>query len=76
MVMLIEVPRALLDVVIVLSRVASTDVPAADGEAIARAWPGAVLLTTTGLGHRGVLWDDEVVRRVVRFVGAARATER
>jgi len=53
-----------------------TDVPAADGEAIARAWPGAVLLTTTGLGHRGVLWDDEVVRRVVGFVGAARATDR
>ncbi len=46
------------------------EVPWSHGEAIARAWPGAGLVTTAGLGHRRVLRDACVVREVVRFVTA------
>lgn len=44
------------------------EVPWSDGAAIARAWPGARLVTTTGLGHRRILRDDGVVRQGVSFV--------
>lgn len=44
------------------------EVPWSDGAAIAGAWPGARLVTTTGLGHRRILRDEEVVRRAVSFV--------
>jgi pimeloyl-ACP methyl ester carboxylesterase len=40
-----------------------------DSEAIARAWPGARLVTTTGLGHRRILRDPAVVAEVTGFVG-------
>jgi pimeloyl-ACP methyl ester carboxylesterase len=43
------------------------DVPYDHGVAIARAWPRAELVTTTGLGHRAILRDPEVVRRAVDF---------
>ncbi len=49
------------------------DVPYAHGEEIAAAWPGAELLTTTGLGHRAVLRDPAVIQRTVAFVGAGGA---
>ncbi|HEX6673981.1 MAG TPA: TetR family transcriptional regulator, partial [Actinomycetes bacterium] len=39
-----------------------------DGRAIAIAWPDARLLTTTGLGHRRVLRDPEVVTQVAGFL--------
>jgi pimeloyl-ACP methyl ester carboxylesterase len=44
------------------------EVPWSDGEAIARAWPGARLVTTTGLGHRRILRDERVVAQAVAFV--------
>ena len=40
-----------------------------DSDAIARAWPGARLVTTTGLGHRRILGDPAVVAEVAGFVG-------
>jgi pimeloyl-ACP methyl ester carboxylesterase len=40
----------------------------ADSEAIARTWPGARLVTTTGLGHRRILRAPAVVAEVIRFV--------
>lgn len=40
----------------------------ADGAAIADRWPGALLATTRGLGHKRLLRDPEVVSRVVGFV--------
>jgi len=46
------------------------DVPYGHGEEIARAWPGAELVTTTGLGHRAILWNPEVIRRTVAFLEA------
>lgn len=49
------------------------DVPWTEGQAIVAAWPGAALVRTKGLGHRSILRDPDVVRRVVAFVreGAA-----
>jgi hypothetical protein len=41
-----------------------------DSDAIARAWPGARLVTTTGLGHRRILRDPAVVAEVTGFVGS------
>jgi pimeloyl-ACP methyl ester carboxylesterase len=46
------------------------DVPVREGEAIAAAWPGAELVRTHGLGHRGVLRDPGVIQRVVSFVAS------
>jgi pimeloyl-ACP methyl ester carboxylesterase len=45
------------------------EVPWKDGAAIASAWPGARLVTTTGLGHQRILRDQRVVREAVSFVG-------
>jgi pimeloyl-ACP methyl ester carboxylesterase len=44
------------------------DVPFSHGEEIARAWPGAQLMATTGLGHRAILRDPEVIRRTITFL--------
>ena len=42
-----------------------------DGEAIARAWPHATLVSTTGLGHRRLLRDPVVLAEVASFLGDA-----
>ncbi|HEU5169631.1 MAG TPA: alpha/beta fold hydrolase [Gemmatimonadales bacterium] len=44
------------------------DVPVADARAIVNAWPGAQLVVTGGLGHRGVLRSSEVVHHVLAFL--------
>jgi pimeloyl-ACP methyl ester carboxylesterase len=44
------------------------EVPFVHAQQITRAWPGAELLSTIGLGHRRLLNDPEVIRRVVAFV--------
>jgi pimeloyl-ACP methyl ester carboxylesterase len=44
------------------------EVPFADGADIARAWPGARLLATEGLGHRRILRDPAVARAAAAFV--------
>lgn len=49
------------------------DVPYSHGEEIAAAWPGAELLSTSGLGHRAVLRDPEVIQRTVAFLSAGLA---
>jgi pimeloyl-ACP methyl ester carboxylesterase len=41
----------------------------ADGDLLARSWPGAELVTTTGLGHRRILRDAGVVSHAVAFLG-------
>jgi pimeloyl-ACP methyl ester carboxylesterase len=48
-----------------------SDVSWQEGEALARAWPGAQFQRTHGLGHRRVLRDPEVIAQAVRFVAAA-----
>jgi pimeloyl-ACP methyl ester carboxylesterase len=38
------------------------------GESLARAWPGAELVTTRGLGHTRIVHDPDIVRRAVDFL--------
>lgn len=47
------------------------DVSFNEGEALAAAWPSAELVLTSGLGHRRILRDADVVRRAIDFVGRA-----
>jgi pimeloyl-ACP methyl ester carboxylesterase len=42
-----------------------------DGAAIARAWPGARLVTTRGLGHKLLVHDPSVVSEAVAFATSA-----
>jgi pimeloyl-ACP methyl ester carboxylesterase len=56
--------------VLIVHDLQDSDVPYAHGEEIARAWPGAELVSTRGLGHRAILRDREVVRRTVEFLRA------
>jgi len=46
------------------------DVPWQQGAALADAWPGAEFVRTTGLGHRRILRDPEVILRVTTFITA------
>ena len=41
-----------------------------EGAVIAETWPGARLITTSGLGHNRILRDDGVVRQAVEFATA------
>jgi pimeloyl-ACP methyl ester carboxylesterase len=50
-------------------------VPWAEGAAIATAWRGAELVTTSGLGHRDIVRDPDVVARAVAFLSASASTE-
>jgi pimeloyl-ACP methyl ester carboxylesterase len=44
------------------------EVPWQDGAMIAQAWPRATLSTTSGLGHRRIVRDAEVIREAVGFL--------
>jgi len=44
------------------------DVPWKDGKSYADSWPGAILLTTRGYGHRRVLREAEVVKAAADFM--------
>jgi pimeloyl-ACP methyl ester carboxylesterase len=48
-------------------------VPWAQGAALARAWPGARLLTTEGLGHGRILESDAATRAAADFVAGRSA---
>jgi pimeloyl-ACP methyl ester carboxylesterase len=39
-----------------------------DGESLARAWQGAELVTTQGLGHTKIVHDPDIVRQAVAFL--------
>jgi len=45
--------------------------PYLSSAAIARAWPSADLVTTEGLGHRRILWDESVIQQAVEFISGA-----
>jgi pimeloyl-ACP methyl ester carboxylesterase len=51
---------------------ADPEVPALEGRSLAAAWPAGRFEELSGLGHRGMLRDADVVRRVVAFVDAQR----
>ncbi|MCG6974777.1 MAG: alpha/beta hydrolase [Acidiferrobacterales bacterium] len=44
------------------------DVAWEQGKTLADAWPGAVFIKTTGLGHRRILRDRAVIHEVVEFI--------
>jgi pimeloyl-ACP methyl ester carboxylesterase len=62
--------RGMTSPVLVVHDTGDTDVPYDQGAEIAHTWPGAELFTTTGLGHRAILRDRDVVRRTVDFLKA------
>ena len=49
---------------------ADREVPFADGQRIAAAWPGARFEPAPGRGHTRILRDGEVIRRVVDFISS------
>lgn len=53
-----------------------TEVPWSEGERYARCWPGARLLTTTGLGHRRVVQSPQVIVACLRFLHGNAVGER
>jgi pimeloyl-ACP methyl ester carboxylesterase len=68
-----ELPQSVANVrasALVIHDADDAEVSCAAGVALARAWPGARFVATHGLGHRGVLRDDEVVHDVVDFIAA------
>ena len=52
------------------------DVAWTDGEAIAAAWPGAELVSTSGLGHRRIVHDPGVVARAAAFLARSKSATR
>lgn len=46
------------------------EVPWQEGEALAKAWPGARMLRTSGLGHRRILRDPQVITEVIAYVAS------
>ena len=49
---------------------ADVEVPISNGEAIVKAWRGAELVRTSGLGHTRIVHDEAVVARAVEFIVA------
>ncbi len=45
------------------------EVPCVEGARLCAAWPGAALVTTSGLGHSRILRDREVVELIVGVIG-------
>ncbi|HET6264184.1 MAG TPA: alpha/beta fold hydrolase [Usitatibacter sp.] len=66
-----ELPQSVANVraqALVIHDTGDRDVGHASGLALARAWPGARLLSTRGLGHRRILRDPDVVRDAADFI--------
>jgi pimeloyl-ACP methyl ester carboxylesterase len=63
-------PRLRTELLIVHDR-SDREVPVEDGEALARAWPGARLVVTDGLGHKRLLSSEFTVELVADFVDDA-----
>ncbi|NNJ50441.1 MAG: TetR family transcriptional regulator, partial [Gammaproteobacteria bacterium] len=49
-----------------------SDISWHSGENIAKAWPGARFIKTSGLGHRRIIHDDTVVRHIIDFLTSGR----
>jgi pimeloyl-ACP methyl ester carboxylesterase len=71
----VELAPALMAPLLVIHDRGDAEIPWQHGAAIARAWRGAEMLMTEGLGHRRILRDPDVVATAIAFV-AARSAER
>ena len=56
---------------LVFHDVDDAEVPFAEGESLARAWPGARLTALHGRGHNRPLKDPDVVREALAFIASA-----
>ena len=61
---------------LIVHDLADREVPWAEGERYARHWPGARLLTTTGLDHHRVVDDAGVIDAALRFLRGETVGER
>lgn len=59
---------------LIVHDVGDDEVPIAQGRELAEAWPGAQFIATSGLGHRRILSDPDVIDRSVSFLAASLAT--
>ena len=67
----LEAPRSVASIdapALVIHDEGDADVRIAAGLAVARAWPGARFVRTSGLGHNAILRDPGVVRDAVDFI--------
>lgn len=53
---------------LVIHDVYDTDVSWEEGQAVAHAWNNAPFMITTGLGHRRILRDNEVIKSAITFI--------
>lgn len=61
---------------LIIHDVHDPDVPWTEGQLLADAWRGSTLHTTRRLGHRAILRDADVIRRVVEFLRTANSEPR
>jgi pimeloyl-ACP methyl ester carboxylesterase len=60
--------RSLTARALILHDPSDRQVPFSHGEALARAWSGALLQATPGLGHRRLLYDGQTVARTAEHL--------
>lgn len=61
---------------LIIHDLADREVPWAEGESCARLWPGARLLSTTGLGHHRIVNDAAIIDACLRFLCGETVGER
>lgn len=44
------------------------DVPISEGELLHQSWPNSKMIRTKGLGHRRILYDEQVIENTVNFL--------
>lgn len=64
----LEAARRVTTPLLVFHDQGDSEIPLSDGAAIVKAWRGAELVTTRGLGHRRIVHDPNVLARAVAFL--------
>jgi pimeloyl-ACP methyl ester carboxylesterase len=65
-----RVSRADLPPALLVHDVGDEVVPIAVGRLLAKSWPGARIVETSGLGHNKILRDETVIAAVAEFIAA------
>lgn len=63
-----ELARELTTPALIVHDADDDQIAPADGEMLARAWPGALFESTSGLGHGRIIRDANVIERTVAFI--------